>query len=136
MCTSTDIERHPPVLPFSMRVPQDTSLGTNEDQNWKRKRPNSVEIVEISSVDSPSKTHTTCNKELNAIGHPMASPHDKPQVSDESIGGPTSKVKSSSKASSLPRDKIVIRQTLNEITRVPSMTNATVSIFGRKERCL
>ncbi|OIT22779.1 hypothetical protein A4A49_29871 [Nicotiana attenuata] len=109
-CTSTDIEKHPPVLPFSMQVPQDTSQSTNEDQNWKRKRPYPVEIVEVPSVDSPSRTHTACNKELNAIGHPMVSPHDKSQVSGESIGGPTSKVKLSSKASSLPHDKGLKRQ--------------------------
>ncbi|OIT07822.1 hypothetical protein A4A49_29400 [Nicotiana attenuata] len=70
--------------------------------------------------------------QLNAIGHPMVSPHDNPQVSDESIGGPTSKVKSSSKASSLPHDKALKRQTPNGITRVPSMTNAAVSTFEGK----
>ncbi|OIS97243.1 hypothetical protein A4A49_33667 [Nicotiana attenuata] len=79
VCISTDMEKHPPVLPFSTQVPQDTSQSNNEDQNWKRKRPNPVEIVEVPSVDSPSRTHTTCNKELNAIRNPMVSPHDKPQ---------------------------------------------------------
>ncbi|OIT01392.1 hypothetical protein A4A49_34462, partial [Nicotiana attenuata] len=69
---------------------------------------------------------------LNIIGHTMVSPHDKPQVSDESFGGPTSKVKSSSKASSLPHDKALDRQTPNEITRVPPMTNTVVSIFEVK----
>ncbi|XP_070007689.1 uncharacterized protein [Nicotiana sylvestris] len=110
VCTSTNIEKHPLVLPFSTQVPQDTSQSTNEDQNWKRKHPNP----------------------LNAIGHPMVSLHDKPQVSDKSIGRPTSKVKSSSKASSLPHDKALKRQTLNEITRVPPMTNTSVSIFEGK----
>ncbi|OIT31862.1 hypothetical protein A4A49_09665 [Nicotiana attenuata] len=70
--------------------------------------------------------------ELNAIGHPMVSPHDKPQVSDESTRGPTSKVKSSSKASSLPHDKALKGQTPNGITRVPPMKNAAVSIFEGK----
>ncbi|OIS99636.1 hypothetical protein A4A49_12543 [Nicotiana attenuata] len=125
------IEKHPPVLPFNTRVPQDTSQSTNEDQNWKRKRPNSVEIVEVQSVDSPSRTHTTC-KELSTIGHPMVSPCDKPQVSDESIGGPTCKVKSSSKASSLPHDESLKRQTPNEITRISPMINTAVSIFEGK----
>ncbi|OIT00465.1 hypothetical protein A4A49_29544 [Nicotiana attenuata] len=132
VCTSTDIEKHPPVLPFSARVPQDTSQSTNEDQNWKRKRPNPVEILEVPSVDSPSRTHTACNKELKAIGNQMVSPYDKPQVSDKSIGGPTSKVKSSSKASSLSHDKSLKRQTLNEITRVPPMTITAISIFEGK----
>ncbi|OIT34172.1 hypothetical protein A4A49_20746 [Nicotiana attenuata] len=132
VCTSTDIEKRPPVLPFNTHSPQDTIQSTNEDQNWKRKRPNPVEIVEVPSVDSPLRTHTACNNELNAIGHTMVSPHDKPQVSDESIGGPTSKVKSSSKALSLPRDKSLKRQTPNEITRVPPMTNTVVSIFEGK----
>ncbi|XP_070051353.1 uncharacterized protein [Nicotiana tomentosiformis] len=88
VCTSTDIEKHFPVLPFSIQ--------------------------------------------LNAIGHPVVSPHDKPQVSNEYIGGPTSKVKTSSKASPLPHDKALKRQTPNGITRVPPMINATVSIFERK----
>ncbi|XP_019239821.1 PREDICTED: uncharacterized protein LOC109219803 [Nicotiana attenuata] len=102
VCTSIDIEKRPLVLPFSTQIPQDTSQSTNGDQNWKRKRPNPVEIVEVPSVDSLSRTHTACNKELNSNGHPVVSPNDKPQVIYESIGGPTSKVKSSSKASSLP----------------------------------
>jgi len=71
VCTSTAIETHPLVLPFNTRVPQDTSQSTNEDQNWKRKRPNPVEIVEVQSVDSPSRTHTACNKEVkyNRLAH-------------------------------------------------------------------
>ncbi|OIS98482.1 hypothetical protein A4A49_14670 [Nicotiana attenuata] len=64
VCTLTDIEKHPPVLPFSKQVPQDSSQSTNEDQNWKRKQPIPVEIVEFSSVDGPSRTHTVCNKEV------------------------------------------------------------------------
>ncbi|OIT21938.1 hypothetical protein A4A49_34122 [Nicotiana attenuata] len=69
---------------------------------------------------------------LNAIGHPVVSLQDKSQVSNESIGGPTSKVKSSSKAPYLPHDESLKRQTLNEITRVPPMTNTVVSIFEGK----
>ncbi|XP_070005580.1 uncharacterized protein [Nicotiana sylvestris] len=126
------IEKHPLVLPFNTRVPQDTSQSTNEDQNWKRKRPNPVEIVEVQSVDSPSRMHTACNKELNTIGHPMVSPCNKPQVSDESIGGRTCKVKSSSKASSIPHDESLKRQTPNKITRISPMTNTAVSIFEGK----
>ncbi|XP_070037132.1 uncharacterized protein [Nicotiana tomentosiformis] len=91
-----------------------------------------VKILEVPSVDSPSRTHAAYNKELHAIGHSMVSPHDKPQVSDESIGGLTSKVKSSSKASSLPHDKALKKQTPNGIIHVPPMINASVSIFERK----
>ncbi|OIS97978.1 hypothetical protein A4A49_11516 [Nicotiana attenuata] len=71
VCTSTDIEKYPPVLQFSTQFPQDRSQSTNEDQNWKRKWPNPVEIIEVPSIGSLSRTHTACNKEVNAIGHPM-----------------------------------------------------------------
>lgn len=70
--------------------------------------------------------------QLKAIGHPMASPHDKAQVSDESITKPTSKVKSSSKASSLSHEKALKRETTNEITCVLRTINATVSISEGK----
>ncbi|XP_070013551.1 uncharacterized protein [Nicotiana sylvestris] len=88
-------------------------------------------------VTQPKKRKLKSSKEalkelLNTIGHPVVSPCDKSQVSDESIGGPTCKVKSSSKASSLPHDESLKRQTPNEITRISPMTNTAVSIFEGK----
>ncbi|KAH0725296.1 hypothetical protein KY284_001161 [Solanum tuberosum] len=59
--------------------------------NIKRQRvePSGAEVVdlrvvEVQSVDSPSRSMTIQSDKVNAVGHPLGSPHEMPQVSDES----------------------------------------------------
>ncbi|OIT20867.1 hypothetical protein A4A49_37617 [Nicotiana attenuata] len=108
----------------------DEDQGVGEMLSRIKEPPTPIPKVVTQHKKRKLKSSKAALKEvLNTIGHPMVSLHDKLQVSDESIGGPTSKVKSSSKASSLPHDKVLKRQTPNGITHIPPMTNAAVSIF-------
>ncbi|KAH0765241.1 hypothetical protein KY285_001112 [Solanum tuberosum] len=53
-----------------------------------------LRVVEVQSVDSPSRSMTIQSDKVNAAGHPLASPHEMPQVSDESTAISRPKAKS------------------------------------------
>uniref|UniRef100_M1D3K0 Aminotransferase-like plant mobile domain-containing protein n=1 Tax=Solanum tuberosum TaxID=4113 RepID=M1D3K0_SOLTU len=88
--TSTDKEKRPQFLFSSKRALQETSK-TSKDRCWKRQRVeppgaevDELRVVEVQSVDSPSRSMTIQSDKVNAVGHPLGSPHEMPQVSDES----------------------------------------------------
>ncbi|KAH0644778.1 hypothetical protein KY284_032662 [Solanum tuberosum] len=75
--TSTDKEKCPQFLFSSKGALQETSK-TSKDRCWKRQRvePSGAEVVDLRVVEVQS---------VNAAEHPLGSPHEMPQVSDESI---------------------------------------------------
>nr|XP_016507312.1 PREDICTED: uncharacterized protein LOC107825000 [Nicotiana tabacum] len=97
-------EIHSPVdqslIPFGVVIDasnkclsQEESDSSKGDQYWKRKRPNPEGVIEVQSVDSPSRTLTAQNKEANNVVLQRV----RPQDSGESVAGPNPQ-KSSSKA--------------------------------------
>ncbi|KAG5620544.1 hypothetical protein H5410_005762 [Solanum commersonii] len=80
--TSTDKDKCPQFLISSKRALQETSK-TSKDRCWKRQmvEPSRVEVVdlrvvEVQSVDSPSRSMTIHSDKVNAAVHPLGSPHE------------------------------------------------------------
>ncbi|KAH0757998.1 hypothetical protein KY290_021491 [Solanum tuberosum] len=120
---------------------------TSKDQCWKRQRvePYGAEVVdlrvvEFQSVDSPSRSLTIQSDKVNAAGHPLGSPRERPQVSDEStaISRPEAKSISNTeqeqKTSSTSRGQTLkgLTPNSNELSRVLPKSNATMSVFEGK----
>ncbi|OIT32462.1 hypothetical protein A4A49_07345 [Nicotiana attenuata] len=95
-------------MPLTSDYPKRRVIAAKEDQCWKKKRPNPEEVVEVQSVDSPSRTLIACNEKPNNI---EALQRGKPQDSGESIAGPdgqksSSTAKADQEATSISRDGI------------------------------
>ncbi|KAG5610982.1 hypothetical protein H5410_022263, partial [Solanum commersonii] len=144
--TSTDKEKCPQFLFSSIRAFQETRK-TSKDQCWKRQRvePSGAEVVdlrvvEFQSVDSPSRSLTIQSDKVNAAGHPLGSPRERPQVSDESTAISRTKAKSISnteqeqKTSSTSRGQTLkgLTPSSNELSRVLPKSNETMSFFEGK----
>ncbi|KAH0708827.1 hypothetical protein KY284_010254 [Solanum tuberosum] len=119
--TSTDKEKCPQFLFSSKWVFQETSK-TNKDRCWKRQR------VEPSGA------------EVNAAEHPLGSPHEMPQVSNESTAISKPKAQSIStieqeqKTSSTSRGQTLkgLTPKSNEFSRVLPKSNGAMSVFEGK----
>ncbi|OIT32461.1 hypothetical protein A4A49_07344 [Nicotiana attenuata] len=92
------------------RLSQEESDRNKGDQCWKKKRvrPNPEGVVEVQSVDSPSRTLTACNEKPNNIG---ALQRGRPQDSGKSIVRPdpqksSSTAKANQEATSISRGGI------------------------------
>ncbi|KAH0681582.1 hypothetical protein KY284_022667 [Solanum tuberosum] len=144
--TSTDKEKCPQFLFSSKRALQETSK-TSKDQCWKRQRvePSGAEVVdlrvvEVQSVDSPSRSMTIQSDKVNAAGHPLGSPHEMPQVSDEStaISKPKaqsiSNIEQEQKTSSTSRGQTLkgLTHNSNGFSRVLPKSNGAMSVFEGK----
>ncbi|KAH0720111.1 hypothetical protein KY284_005141 [Solanum tuberosum] len=144
--TSTDKEKCPQFLFSSKRALQETSK-TSKDRCWKRQRvePTGAEVVdlrvvEVQSVDSPSRSMTIQSDKVNAAGHPLGSPHEMPQVSDESTAISKPKAQSISNIEPEKKTSSTFRgQTLkgltpnsNEFSRVLPESNGAMSVFEGK----
>ncbi|KAH0775696.1 hypothetical protein KY290_007107 [Solanum tuberosum] len=144
--TSTDKEKCPQFLFSSKRAFQETSK-TSKDRCWKRQRvePSGAEVVdlrvvEVQSVDSPSRSMTIQSDKVNATGHPLGSPHEMPQVSDEStaISRPKaqsiSNIEQEQKTSSTSRGQTLkgLTPNSNEFSRVLPKSNGAMSVFEGK----
>uniref|UniRef100_M1CYJ6 Uncharacterized protein n=1 Tax=Solanum tuberosum TaxID=4113 RepID=M1CYJ6_SOLTU len=144
--TSTDKEKCPQFLFSSKRALQETSK-TSKDQCWNRQRdePSGAEVVdlrvvEVQSVDSPSRSMTIQSDKANVAGHPLGSPHERPQVSDESTAITKPKAKSISnieqeqKTSSTSRGQTLkgLTPNSNELPRVLPKSNGAMSVFEGK----
>ncbi|KAH0661831.1 hypothetical protein KY290_027750 [Solanum tuberosum] len=144
--TSTDKEKCPQFLFSSKRALQETSK-TSKDRCWKRQRvePSGAEVVnlrvvEVRSVDSPSRTMTIQSDKVNAAGHLLGSPHERPQLSDEStaISRPKAKsisnIKQERKTTSTSRGQTLkgLTPNSNELSRVLPKSNGAMSVFEGK----
>ncbi|KAH0652813.1 hypothetical protein KY289_030491 [Solanum tuberosum] len=144
--TSTDKEKCPQFLFSSKWALQETSK-TSKDRCWKRQRvePSGAEVVdlrvvEVQSVDSPSRSMTIQSDKVNAAGHPLGSPHEMPQVSDEStaISKPKaqsiSNIEQEQKTSSTSRGQTLkgLTPNSNEFSRVLPKSNGAMSVFEGK----
>ncbi|KAH0672034.1 hypothetical protein KY284_023121 [Solanum tuberosum] len=144
--TSTSKEKCPQFLFSSKRALQETSK-TSKDRCWKRQRvePTGAEVVdlrvvEVQSVDSSSRSMTIQSDKVNVAGHPLGSPHEMPQVSDEStaISKPKaqsiSNIEQEQKTSSTSRGQTLKGLTLNsnEFSRVLPESNGAMSVFEGK----
>ncbi|KAH0632965.1 hypothetical protein KY284_035751 [Solanum tuberosum] len=144
--TFTNKEKCPQFLFSGKRALQETSK-TSKDRCWKRQRvePSGAEVValrvvEVQSVDSPSRSMTIQSDKVNAAGHPLESPHEMPQVSDDSTAISRPKAKSISNTEQEQKTLSTSRgQTLkgltpnsNELYRVLPKSNGAMSVFEGK----
>ncbi|KAH0722356.1 hypothetical protein KY290_005033 [Solanum tuberosum] len=127
----------PQFLFSSKRALQEISK-TSKDRCWKR-------VVEVQSVDSsPSRSMTIQSDKVNAAGHPLGSPHEMPQVSDEStaISKPKaqsiSNIEQEQKTSSTSRGQTLkgLTPNSNEFSRVLPESNGAMSVFEGKRTSL
>ncbi|KAG5589645.1 hypothetical protein H5410_040159 [Solanum commersonii] len=144
--TSTDKEKCPQFLFSSKRALQETNK-TSKDRCWKRQRvePSGDEVVdlrvvEVQSVHNPSRSMTIQSDKVNATGHPLGSPHEMPQVSNDStsISGPKPKSISNTeqeqKTLSTSRGQTLkgLTPNSNELSRVLPKSNGAMSVFEGK----
>ncbi|KAH0699617.1 hypothetical protein KY284_013832 [Solanum tuberosum] len=144
--TSTDKEKCPQFLFSSKRALKETSKTSN-DRCWKRQRvePTGVEVVdlrvvEVQTVDSPSRSMTIQSDKVNAAGHPLGLPHEMPQVSDEStaISKPKaqsiSNIEQEQNTSSTSRGQTLkgLTPNSNGFSRVLPKSNGAMSVFEGK----
>uniref|UniRef100_M1C7N7 Uncharacterized protein n=1 Tax=Solanum tuberosum TaxID=4113 RepID=M1C7N7_SOLTU len=144
--TFIDKENCPQFLFSSKQALQETSK-TSKDRCWKRQRvePSGAEVVdlrvvEVQSVDSPSRLMMIQSDKVNAVEHPLGSPHERPQVSDESTAISRPKAKSISnieqeqKTSSTSRAQTLkgLTPNSNELSRVLPKSNGAMSVFEGK----
>ncbi|KAH0695829.1 hypothetical protein KY289_013311 [Solanum tuberosum] len=144
--TSTDKEKCLQFLFSSKQAFQETSK-TSKDRCWKRQRvePSGAEVVdlrvvEVQSVDSPSRSMTIQSDKVNAAGHPLGLPHEMPQVSDEStaISKPKaqsiSNIEQEQKTSSTSRGQTLkgLTPNSNGFSRVLPKSNRAMSVFEGK----
>ncbi|KAH0656187.1 hypothetical protein KY285_031069 [Solanum tuberosum] len=134
------------LTPLSKRALQETSK-TSKDRCWKRQRvePTGAEVVdlrvvEVQSVDNPSRSMTIQSDKVNAAGHPLGLPHEMPQVSDESTAISKPKAQSISNIEQEQNTSSTSRgQTLkglipnsNGFSRVLPKSNGAMSVFEGK----
>uniref|UniRef100_M1DXM5 Uncharacterized protein n=1 Tax=Solanum tuberosum TaxID=4113 RepID=M1DXM5_SOLTU len=144
--TSTDKEKCPQFLFSSKRAFQEINK-TSKDRCWKRQRvePSGAEVVdlrvvEVQSVDSPSRSLTIQNDKAKAAGHPLGSPRERLQVSDDSSAISRPKAKSISnteqeqKTSSTSRGQTLkgLTPNSNELSRVFPKSNGAMFVYEGK----
>ncbi|KAH0737790.1 hypothetical protein KY290_036495 [Solanum tuberosum] len=131
---------------FGKRAFQETSK-TRKDRCWKRQMAESsgfevvdLGVVEVQSVDNPSRSLTIQSDKVNIAGHSLGSPRERPQVSDESTAISRPKAKSISnteqeqKISSTSHGQTLkgLTPNSNELSRVLPKSNGANSIFEGK----
>ncbi|XP_027769573.1 uncharacterized protein LOC114075282 [Solanum pennellii] len=115
---------------------------SSKDRYWTRQRvePSRAEIVEVRSVDSPSRSLTIKSDKVNADGHLLGSQRERPQVSEDSTTISRPKAKSISNidkeqnSSSTSRGQTMKQLTpnSNELSRVLPKINGYMSVFVAK----
>ncbi|XP_027772997.1 girdin-like [Solanum pennellii] len=136
--TPTDKEKSPQFLFSSKRSLQETSK-TSKDRCWKRQRIelSGAEIVEVRSVDNPSRSLTIQSNKVDADGHLQGSPRERPQVSEESTAilrpkaKPISNIEKDQDSSSTSRGQALkgLAPNSNELSRVLPKINGAMSVF-------
>ncbi|KAH0641871.1 hypothetical protein KY290_033488 [Solanum tuberosum] len=136
-----------PQFLFSSKWALQETSKTSKDRCWKRQRvePSGVEVVdlrvvEVQSVNSPSRSMTIQSDKVNVAVHPLGSPHEMPQVSDEStsISRPKaqsiSNIEQEQNTSSTSRGQTLkgLTPNSNEISRVLPKSNGAMSVFEVK----
>ncbi|KAH0649374.1 hypothetical protein KY285_034622 [Solanum tuberosum] len=112
---------------------QSKKLNSSKRQRVEPSRAEvvSLRVVEVQSVDSPSRSMTMQSDKVSAAGHPLGSPHEIPQVSDEStaISKPKaqsiSNIEQEQKTSSTSRGQTLkgLTPNSNEFSRVLPKSN-------------
>nr|XP_025883757.1 uncharacterized protein LOC112940197 [Solanum lycopersicum] len=136
--TPTDKEKSPQFL-FSSKWPLQETSKTSKDRCWKRQRIelSGAEIVEVRSVDNPSRSLTIQSNKVDADGHLQGSPRERPQVSEESTAilrpkaKPISNIEKDQESSSTSRGQTLKGLDLNsnELSRVLPKINGAMSVF-------